>query len=287
MAGERMKLEVKEREGRGSADSRRLRKQGLVPGVLYGRGKPPHPFCVPERELRRALSGESGLHAILDVVLDGQTTTHPSVLKDYQQEVPSGRLAHIDLHEVRLDQPIQATVAVDLIGEAAGVKEGGVLSQVSRDLRVEALPLEIPDHLELDVSGMAIGDTLRLVDLPLLEEHLGEEPLYLTECSAVLERLEDPNRFTRQLLRLVEIAASSHDHRRPEHRPGQMGRGADFGEELPGLGVLAQRLLVAMTPRVQLSGLVERVRLRAQRPALLGKRLGPGDQRFGSVVLLP
>src|SRR5215218_4003047 len=169
MAGERMKLEVKEREGRGSADSRRLRKQGLVPGVLYGRGKAPHPFCVPERELRRALSGESGLHAILDVVLDGQKTTHPSVLKDYQQEVPGGRLAHIDLHEVRLDQPIQATVAVELIGEPAGVKEGGVLSQVSRDLRVEALPLEIPDHLELDVSGMAIGDTLRLVDLPARE----------------------------------------------------------------------------------------------------------------------
>jgi large subunit ribosomal protein L25 len=169
MAGERMKLEVKPREGRGSADARRLRRQGLIPGVLYGRGKPPHPFCVPERELRRALSGESGTHAILDVILDGQTTTHPSVLKDYQQEVPSGRLAHIDLHEVRLDQPIQATVAVELIGEPAGVKEGGVLSQVSREVRVEALPLEIPDHLELDVSGMAINDTLRLADLPPME----------------------------------------------------------------------------------------------------------------------
>jgi large subunit ribosomal protein L25 len=169
MAGERMKLEVQPREGRGSADARRLRKQGLVPGVLYGRGKAPHPFCVPERDLRRAFSGESGTHAILDVVLDGQSTTHPSVLKDYQQEVPSGRLAHIDLHEVRLDQPIQATVAVELIGEPAGVKEGGVLSQVSREVRVEALPLEIPDHLELDVSGMAINDTLRLVDLPPME----------------------------------------------------------------------------------------------------------------------
>jgi len=169
MAGERVKLEVKEREGRGSADSRRLRTQGLVPGVLYGRGKPPHPFVVAERELRRVLSGDSGLHAILDVVLDGQGSTHPAVLKDYQQEVPSGRLAHIDLHEVRLDQPIQTQVAVDLIGEPAGVKEGGVLSQVSRDLNVEALPMEIPDHLELDVSGMAIGDTLRLVDLPAQE----------------------------------------------------------------------------------------------------------------------
>ena len=169
MAGERIKLEVKEREGRGSADTRRLRKQGLIPGVLYGRGKPPHPFYVPERDLRRVLSGDSGLHAILDVVLDGQETPHPSVLKDYQQEVPSGRLSHIDLHEVRLDQPIQAQVSVTLVGEAAGVKEGGVLSQVTREINVEALPMEIPDHLELDVSGMAIGDSLRLADLPAQE----------------------------------------------------------------------------------------------------------------------
>jgi large subunit ribosomal protein L25 len=169
MAGERMKLEVTERDGRGSADARRLRKDGLVPGVLYGRGKAPHVFYVHERELRRALSGDSGLHAILDVVLAGQKTAHPAVLKDYQQEVPSGRLAHIDLHEVRLDQPIQAQVAVDLVGESAGVKEGGVLSQVTREIRLEALPLEIPDHLELDVSGMAIGDTLRLADLPATE----------------------------------------------------------------------------------------------------------------------
>jgi large subunit ribosomal protein L25 len=169
MAGERIKLEVRERDGRGSADARRLRKQGLVPGVLYGRGNTPHPFCVEERELRRVLSGDSGLHAILDVVVAGQKTTHPSVLKDYQQEVPNGRLAHIDLHEVRLDQPIQAQVAVVLVGEAAGVKEGGVLSQVTREINVEALPMEIPDHLELDVSGMGIGDSLRLADLPARE----------------------------------------------------------------------------------------------------------------------
>jgi large subunit ribosomal protein L25 len=169
VAGERIKLEVKEREGRGSADSRRLRREGLIPGVLYGRGKPPHPFAVAERELRRVLSGDSGLHAILDVVVDGQETARPSVLKDYQQHVPSGRLSHIDLHEVRLDQPIQTQVSVTLVGEPAGVKEGGVLSQVSREINVEALPMEIPDHLELDVSGMGIGDTLRLADLPAQE----------------------------------------------------------------------------------------------------------------------
>jgi large subunit ribosomal protein L25 len=165
MAGERIKLQVSERERRGSADARRLRKQGLIPGVLYGKGKSSHAICVPERELRRVLTGAGGLHAILDVVLEGQSTTHASILKDYQQDPIRGHISHIDLQEVRLDQPIQASVTVQLVGEPVGAKEGGVLSQVQREINVEALPMEIPEHIDLDVSGMAIGDTLRLADL--------------------------------------------------------------------------------------------------------------------------
>ncbi len=169
MAGERIKLTVKERESRGSADARRLRKQGLIPGVLYGKGKSSYAIFVPERDLRRALTGAGGLHAILDVVLEGQDTAHASILKDYQQDPIRGHISHIDLHEVRLDQPIQASVNVQLIGEPTGVKEGGVLSQVQREINVEALPMEIPEHIDLDVSGMAIGDTLRLADLAPIE----------------------------------------------------------------------------------------------------------------------
>ena len=169
MAGERVKLEVSERDNRGSAESRRLRAQGLIPGVLYGRGKAPHAITVPERRLRRALSGAGGLHAILDVVLEGQNTTHASILKEFQQHPVRGHIIHVDLQEVRLDQPIQAQVVVELVGEPAGVKEGGVLSQVSREINVEALPMEVPEHLELDVSDMAIGDTLRLADLDTRE----------------------------------------------------------------------------------------------------------------------
>jgi large subunit ribosomal protein L25 len=169
VAGERVKIEVQQREGRGSADARRLRRQGLIPGVLYGRGKSPHPFSVHERDLRRALTGAAGLHAILDVVLDGQKTSHASILKDYQQDVISGRLAHIDLQEVRLDQPIQAQVVIELVGEAAGSIEGGVLSQVTREINVEALPLEVPERIEVDVSPMQMGDTLRLADVTVQE----------------------------------------------------------------------------------------------------------------------
>ena len=169
MAGERVKLQVRERERKGSADARRLRREGLIPGVLYGRGKPPHAICIPERELRRVLTGTSGLHAILDVVLDGQKTTYASILKDFQQDPIRGHISHVDLQEVRLDQPIQASVTVQLVGEPEGVKEGGVLSQVQREINVEALPMEIPEHIELDVSGMGIGDTLRLADLAASE----------------------------------------------------------------------------------------------------------------------
>src|SRR6266511_3476904 len=91
--------------------------------------------------------------------------TRASILKEAQQDPVKGRLIHVDLHEVRLDQTIQAQVVVELVGESEGVKEGGVLSQVVREINVEALPMEVPERLELDVSGMAIGDTLRLADL--------------------------------------------------------------------------------------------------------------------------
>jgi large subunit ribosomal protein L25 len=170
MAGERVKLEVQARDARGSAEVRRLRKDGFVPGVIYGGGNDPAAICVQERVLRRALTGKGGLHAILDVVVagDGKGDPRPAILKDYQQDVITGRVSHIDLHQVRLDRPIQASVVVQLIGESVGAKEGGVLSQVSREINVEALPMEIPEHIDADVTPMQIGDNLRLADIPAI-----------------------------------------------------------------------------------------------------------------------
>jgi large subunit ribosomal protein L25 len=166
MAGERIKLNVAERELLGSPESRRLRKRGLVPGVLYGREKPIS-ICIEERELRRALTSSAGLHAILDVQVGGTGATHASILKDYQVDKVRGYVTHVDLQEVRLDQPIQASVSVHLIGgeDAPGVREGGVLSQPLREVSVEALPLEVPEHIDVDVSGMELGGTLRVADI--------------------------------------------------------------------------------------------------------------------------
>jgi len=170
MAGERTKLTVAKREHLGSRETRRLRKQGIVPGVLYGREEP-IAIAIEARELRRALTGKAGLHSILDVEIDGTGTAHASILKDYQLDKVRGGVTHVDLLEVRLDRPIHASVTVHLIGgeDAPGVREGGVLSQPLRELNVEALPLEVPEHIDLDVSHMATGDTLRIGDITFQE----------------------------------------------------------------------------------------------------------------------
>jgi large subunit ribosomal protein L25 len=167
VAGERVKLAVQNRAILGSAEARRLRRRGLIPGVLYGREEPVA-ITIPERDLRAALTTRGGLNAVLDVVIEGGKT-HSSVLKEFQTHRVRGQITHVDLQEVRLDQPIHATVPLTLHGEAAGVKEGGVLSQVTNELNVEALPMEVPEHLEVDVSEMLIGDTLRLSALTVPE----------------------------------------------------------------------------------------------------------------------
>lgn len=164
MAGERVKLEVQARERGGSADARRLRADGYVPGVLYGAGKPAQSFTVHERALRDVLTGEHGTNAILDVVI-GEGAAHHAVLKDYQLHPIRKRLLHIDLQEVRLDVAIQSSVSIELIGESEGVKFGGVLTQVTREVLVEALPMNVPDKIELDIAAMEIGDSLRVSDL--------------------------------------------------------------------------------------------------------------------------
>jgi large subunit ribosomal protein L25 len=219
VAGQRIRLEVKERERLGSAESRRLRKQGFVPGVIYGRTSS-RAIAVEERQLRGALTGPSGLHAVLDVVIEGQSTPHSSILKEYQRDPIRGHIRHIDLQEVRLDVVIQATVNVHLYGaeDAPGLKEGGVLSQPASTITVEALPLEVPESIEADVSGMEIGDTLRLEDLPRIEGVTFVDDPHET----VIANVSAP---------IVEIEPEPEEVEGEEGEPGEAPEGEAEGEE--------------------------------------------------------
>jgi large subunit ribosomal protein L25 len=165
VAGERLKLVVQNRSILGSAEARRLRRQGLIPGVLYGRERPVA-ISIPERDLRTALTGASGANAVLDVVVD-EGKVHASVLKEYQLDRVRGTLTHVDLQEVRLDQPIHATVPLHITGEAAGTKEGGVLTQTLTEINVEALPMAVPAAVDFDVSGLHLGESAHLSQLAL------------------------------------------------------------------------------------------------------------------------
>jgi large subunit ribosomal protein L25 len=227
MAGERTKLVVAYRDRLGSAESRRLRKEGLVPGVLYGNGEPVA-ICIAERELRRALTGAAGLHSILDVEIDGKGQTHASILKEYQVDPVRGGVTHVDLQEVRLDQTIQASVAVQLHGgdDAPGVREGGVLSQPLREVRVEALPLEVPEHLELDVSGMDIGGTLRISDLTA-----PEGVTLLDDPESVVATVTAPTKVVEPEPTEEELAAMEAEAEAAEGEEGAEGEAAEDAAE--------------------------------------------------------
>ncbi len=153
-------LNVAHRDPAGSRATRRLRREGQVPGIVYGGGEDPVAFQVGARELRNTLAHAG---ALLDLSVDGATAT-PVVLKEITRHPVSGETLHLDLLRVRLDQSIQATVVLELLGadDAPGVKEGGVLEQVTRELTIEALPTDIPDSIQHDVSEMQINDTITL-----------------------------------------------------------------------------------------------------------------------------
>ncbi|HVA19139.1 MAG TPA: 50S ribosomal protein L25 [Solirubrobacteraceae bacterium] len=160
MAETATKLDVTSRVAGGSRAVRRLRRSGRVPGVLYGHGGEAVGFDADARELRLALASTG---AVLDLSVDGGKAT-PVVLKETQRDPVRGETIHVDLLRVRLDEAIHAVVPLELTGteDAPGVKEGGVLEQITRELNVEALPTAIPESIVHDVSEMVIGDTLLL-----------------------------------------------------------------------------------------------------------------------------
>src|SRR5690349_12653811 len=160
MATTTTKLDVTSRTQTGSRAARRMRRSGRVPGVLYGGEGDSVCFDVDARELRVALASAG---AVLDLSVDGAKAT-PVVLKEAQRDPVRGQTVHVDMLRVRLDEAINATVPLELAGtdDAPGVKEGGVLEQITRELNVEALPTAIPESVVHDIGEMQIGDTIQL-----------------------------------------------------------------------------------------------------------------------------
>ncbi len=157
---ERYNLKAEVREATGKGVARKLRSNGLIPGVIYGKSRGPQPLTVNPQDLKHKLSG----NAIFDLDIAGEGN-ETAMVKEVQKDVITGQLKHIDFLHISMDEKIIVSVIVNLIGDAPGVKEGGVLQQLLREIEVECLPLDIPGEIEVDISDLDIGSSITVSDV--------------------------------------------------------------------------------------------------------------------------
>jgi large subunit ribosomal protein L25 len=189
-------LEAQPREAGTKNQARRVRQEGKIPGVVYGAGKDSLPVTVDPRHVLRILRSDSGHNTIFDLALHGGEKSKVMIV-DWQYEPIKGALLHVDFKRIAMDKALRVKVPILLKGEAAGVKlEGGILEQILREVEIECLPADIPGHIDVDVSGLAFGQMIRVADLP---------------HDAKLKFLTDSNQMVAHVIAIKEVVEATPD----------------------------------------------------------------------------
>ena len=162
-------LNVELRSKTGKGISRQLRMADMVPGVVYGKGMDPIAVSIKYRELRAALAGEGGQNNLITLVGGGSLDQSMAIIVDLQRDALKGTYKHVDLHRVNMNEKLRVTVPIVLKGDSIGVKEGGLLDLAHHELHVECLPGNIPDHIEIDITNLAVAHSIHVSDLTLPE----------------------------------------------------------------------------------------------------------------------
>lgn len=161
-------LQATKRVTSGSRPSNRLRRDGRVPGVVYGTSIEPQPIHVSSRDLYTVLHTEAGLNAIIELDVEGDTVT--TVAREIQRHPVRGEIEHLDFIEVRMDTEIQAEVGVEYVGTPVGVRDdGGIVETIENSVSLSALPTAIPSSIQVSIEHLSLGDTLKGADLPEVE----------------------------------------------------------------------------------------------------------------------
>jgi large subunit ribosomal protein L25 len=159
-------LDAVRREKFGRNEAGRLRREGRIPAVVYGEKRDPEPVAVDPKELMRILHSDSGVNTLIALKLDGSGDARVLV-KEYQVDPVSHKLLHADFYRIAMDKVLRVTVPIHLTGEARGVKaEGGIVDFVHREIVLECLPADIPEHITVDVGDLGLHDGIRVRDLP-------------------------------------------------------------------------------------------------------------------------
>jgi large subunit ribosomal protein L25 len=167
MQQKQLNVELRSKTGKGI--SRQLRMADMVPGVVYGKGMDPIAVSIKHRELRAATAGEGGQNNLITLVGGGSLDQSMAIIVDLQRDPLKGTYRHVDLHRVNMTEKLRITVPVVLKGTATGVKEGGLLDLAHHELHVECLPGNIPDHIEIDITMLAVAHSIHVSDLTLPE----------------------------------------------------------------------------------------------------------------------
>lgn len=164
---EQVSLRAERRQAAGSGPARRLRDEGDVPAVLYGRGLDSTPLSVSRRELYTALHTEAGTNALINLEIGSEKFL--TIARELQRHPVRGEIMHLDFISISLDEEITAEVSIDFIGDPVGVSEGGIVETIRNSVLVSALPMSIPSSVPVDISGMNVGDTLTAAELPAID----------------------------------------------------------------------------------------------------------------------
>jgi large subunit ribosomal protein L25 len=184
-------LQVSSRTASGKGAARTLRRSGKVPGVIYGHGRAPEAVAVDTIALNKMLVGISAATTIVDVAIDGRTPVKALIREIQRDSLRPAEILHLDLYEIQADEKITLEVPVRLVGIPDGVRNfGGVLDHSLRDLEIEVLPGDIPEHVDLDVTALAIGHSLFVRDLQIPKARILNDP-DTPVCTVVAPRTEE------------------------------------------------------------------------------------------------
>ena len=178
----------------GSRISGRLRRQGMVPATFYGHGSEAVSISVDARELPSALATDAGLNVVIHLQVGDET--HTSLARQLQRHPTRGDIIHLDFLKISLTDEVEAVVALELMGDPAGTREGGgILETIMNTIRIRALVTAIPESIQIDISHLEIGDTLRVSDLPAVEgvEYLEDpdRPIVVISLPAIVQTEEE------------------------------------------------------------------------------------------------
>ena len=184
-------VEAKPREATDKNAARRVRTTGMIPAVIYGAGQDPRPVAVDPKQIDRILHSASGHNTIIDVVVDNQPAK--AMIVDWQNDPIKGNLLHVDIKRIAMDKKMRIEVPIHVVGDAPGVKvEGGILDVVMREVEIECFPGDIPEAINVDVTGLHMHGVVRVSELPKSDKikYVSDEDLTVVHVTAIKEVAE-------------------------------------------------------------------------------------------------